>query len=453
MSRVILFGFDPDTNEPLDGRMVVETIAERDALNPQIKFAGLVTYVTTEDNYYSYDGANWHLLRTLTPEEVVDVSTISSKSSVSATLDDNDFIVALDIDGNVNDLVSGSRGEQGIQGIQGERGVQGEQGVAGQAGPQGSIGNTGPAGTQGQTGNTGAEGPKGDQGIQGIQGDQGNAGPQGSTGATGTKGDQGNGGVFTLDIYQSSITTPDTPIGGTYVVSTGVLTPPTGWVDLLPAPGIGETVHESRTTINPNVGFDTQIPAWSAVFTVGSQGPTGPAGPTGDKGDTGDIGPTGAQGIQGDRGLQGATGDKGDQGEKGDTGIQGIKGDMGDTGATGAQGDTGAAGADGMDGTDGTNGIGIAVGGTTGQVLAKVDDTDYNTRWVTQSGGVGTDRGAILNAFIKNSDGTLQWNTYDRDDIESFSVSDFDEYTTLPGGVRYALETNTDTINLLQIIE
>ena len=453
MSRVILFGFDPDTNEPLDGRMVVETIVERDALNPQIKFAGLVTYVTTEDNYYSYDGANWHLLRTLTPEEVVDVSTISSKSSVSATLDDNNFIIALDIDGNVNDLASGNQGPQGERGEKGDQGTTGPIGLTGGTGPQGMIGNTGPAGVQGQTGNTGSEGPRGDGGPQGIQGPQGNAGPQGSAGATGTKGDQGNGGVFTLDIYQSSITTPDTPTGGTYVVSTGVLTPPTGWVDLLPAPGVGETVHESRTTINPNVGFDTQIPTWSAVFTVGSQGPTGPAGPQGDKGDTGDIGPTGAQGIQGLRGFQGVTGDDGATGPKGDPGDTGAQGNTGAAGTDGTDGTNGTDGMDGTNGTDGTNGVGVPTGGTVNQVLAKIDDTDYNTRWVTQSGGGGTDGGAILNAFIKNSDGTLQWNTYDRDDIESFSVSDFADYATLPGGVRYALETNTDTINLLQIIE
>ena len=42
----------------------------------------------------------------------------------------------------------------------------------------------------------------------------------------------------------------------------------------------------------------------------------------------------------------------------------------------------GADGKDGVDGTDGVNGVGVPVGGATGQVLAKIDGTDYNTGWV-----------------------------------------------------------------------
>ncbi len=41
----------------------------------------------------------------------------------------------------------------------------------------------------------------------------------------------------------------------------------------------------------------------------------------------------------------------------------------------------------GTDGVDGSNGVGVPVGGTTGQVLAKIDSTDYNTQWVDQTGG------------------------------------------------------------------
>jgi len=62
-------------------------------------------------------------------------------------------------------------------------------------------------------------------------------------------------------------------------------------------------------------------------------------------------------------GATGATGAQGDQG------IQGV---TGDTGATGATGDTGAAGADGL---------GVPAGGTTGQVLEKIDGVDNNTQW------------------------------------------------------------------------
>ena len=39
----------------------------------------------------------------------------------------------------------------------------------------------------------------------------------------------------------------------------------------------------------------------------------------------------------------------------------------------------------GTDGADGADGQGVPVGGTEGQVLAKIDGTDYNTEWVTPS--------------------------------------------------------------------
>lgn len=41
----------------------------------------------------------------------------------------------------------------------------------------------------------------------------------------------------------------------------------------------------------------------------------------------------------------------------------------------------------GLKGTAGTNGQGVPAGGTAGQVLQKVDGTDYNTEWATPSGG------------------------------------------------------------------
>ena len=40
-------------------------------------------------------------------------------------------------------------------------------------------------------------------------------------------------------------------------------------------------------------------------------------------------------------------------------------------------------------GQQGANGVGVPTGGTTGQVLAKIDGDNYNTEWVDQSGGGG----------------------------------------------------------------
>jgi hypothetical protein len=42
-------------------------------------------------------------------------------------------------------------------------------------------------------------------------------------------------------------------------------------------------------------------------------------------------------------------------------------------------------GAAGTNGTNGTNGQGVVIGGTSGQVLAKIDGTNYNTEWISLS--------------------------------------------------------------------
>jgi hypothetical protein len=52
-------------------------------------------------------------------------------------------------------------------------------------------------------------------------------------------------------------------------------------------------------------------------------------------------------------------------------------------------GPPGANGTNGTDGQDGADGEGVPTGGTAGQVLAKIDATDFNTQWVDQTGGGG----------------------------------------------------------------
>ena len=122
-------------------------------------------------------------------------------------------------------------------------------------------------------------------------------------------------------------------------------------------------------------------------------------GDKGDKGDTGNTGATGANGYTPIKGVDYFDGAKGDTGNDGYTPIKGV--DYFD-GATGAKGDTGndgytpikgidyfdgTNGTNGIDGTDGTDGVGIPIGGTTGQVLAKKTNTDYDTEWITSSAG------------------------------------------------------------------
>lgn len=80
--------------------------------------------------------------------------------------------------------------------------------------------------------------------------------------------------------------------------------------------------------------------------------------------------------------FDGPQGPQGETGPKGDTGATGPEGPKGATGATGPQGPQGPAGPDG---------VGIPTGGTTGQVLSKASETDYDTEWTTPSGGDVTD--------------------------------------------------------------
>ena len=78
---------------------------------------------------------------------------------------------------------------------------------------------------------------------------------------------------------------------------------------------------------------------------------------------------------------------------------QGVAGSTGSTGATGATGATGPAG---------TNGVGVPVGGTAGQVLAKINSTNYNTQWVNVASGDflpltgGTMSGTIFLPSLRN---------------------------------------------------
>lgn len=171
----------------------------------------------------------------------------------------------------------------------------------------------------------------------------------------------------------------------------------------------------------------------------GDQGIQGEKGIKGDKGDRGDQGLKGDVGSKGDQGIQGAKGDKGDKGDTGAQGVQGIKGDKGDQGDPGAdgidgvgsdglsayevavndgfvgtesewllslkgepgeQGEPGVAGADGEPGEKGDQGdpgaagapgAGLPVGGTAGQVLRKINGTDYNTEWGDAGVQVATD--------------------------------------------------------------
>jgi microcystin-dependent protein len=130
---------------------------------------------------------------------------------------------------------------------------------------------------------------------------------------------------------------------------------------------------------------------WTTVeaLTLGPTGPTGALGPTGPTGAASTVtGPTGNTGPTGPTGAGGA------QGPQGAQGVQGNPGPQGDTGPTGATGPTGLTGVVISDDTPSSTSViwldsdeepdvPVPFGGTSGQVLAKVDAVDYNTEWKT----------------------------------------------------------------------
>lgn len=134
-------------------------------------------------------------------------------------------------------------------------------------------------------------------------------------------------------------------------------------IDFPNSPTIGETFVSGGRTWQWNGSV------WNAQAASGPTGPTGPIGLDGPTGPTGPLGPTGPEG-----------------GPTGPTGPTGPDGATGPTGPIGATGPTGAdSTVEGPTGPTGATGEGVIAGGTTGQVLSKASETDYDTEWVNVS--------------------------------------------------------------------
>lgn len=223
--------------------------------------------------------------------------------------------------------------------------------IAALQGEQGPQGEQGEPGSTGATGPAGPIGPQGEPGLEGPQGEVGPAGPTGATGATGPAG-------------------PTGPTG------------PTG-----------------------------------ATGATGPQGPAGPAGPTGSTGPAGAAGtlwyfgagaPSSGTGANNDVYINTSNGDLYKKISGTWTYQTNIKGPTGATGATGPQGDPGATGATGATGPAGP---GVPTGGTTGQVLKKNSNTNFDTVWATDltGGSSNIDNGTIDTQASRWSSSAGKW--------------------------------------------
>lgn len=268
-------------------------------------------------------------------------------------------------------------------------------------------------GIEGPVGPMGPQGPIGPQGPQGIPGIEGPQGEQGEPGASSSAIDYSyndtltvppGGGQMRLDTLNQTLATQmhlskfDAP-GSDFGIILSIID--SGYTIMVQDKDNStrhQVYHATGNSVDHGTYFTVPIvwedggdplPAGQRVWILflregnvgppgptgpqGIQGPVGPQGPQGNTGATGATGATGPQGPIGPEGPQGPKGDQGVQGNQGVQGVQGIKGDTGNTGATGSQGPQGAPGQ------------GVPTGGTTGQVLAKIDDTNYNTQWTTPS--------------------------------------------------------------------
>jgi len=142
------------------------------------------------------------------------------------------------------------------------------------------------------------------------------------------------------------------------------------------------TPIQYTVSIVDQLGGTVVVSPTTQTISIASPGPQGPTGGTGSVGPKGDTGATGAAGSAASITVGSvATGTAGSNAVVTNVGTSGAavfnftipRGDKGDTGNTGPMGSAGAAG------------TGVPVGGTAGQVLAKIDATNYNTQWITQS--------------------------------------------------------------------
>ena len=179
---------------------------------------------------------------------------------------------------------------------------------------------------------------------------------------------------------------------------------------------------ENGATFTPSVDDSGNL-SWTNDKGLPNPDPVNIKGPKGDTGATGEQGATGPQGPQGETGATGAAGPQGEQGDPGPAGADGItptigengnwylgdtdtgkpsRGEQGLKGDTGEQGPKGDTGEQGPQGLPGPTGPGVPTGGTTGQVLSKNSDSNYDTIWKDAEGGTALNNFKEVTATTEN---------------------------------------------------
>ncbi len=265
-------------------------------------------------------------------------------------------------------------------------------GVAGGAGPQGPEGATGPQGPQGDASTV--PGPTGPSGPQGPQGDAGPTGPEG--GGFGITYTITNNGSLDYIIEGFNDPTLNLVRGFTYNFSVNAAGYPL-WIKTAATTGTENTYNSGVTnngTATGTITFAVPLGAPSTLYYAAenSSDMYGTFGVV-------NLG-SATPGVTALSSLTDVTLTSPISGEflkydgtkwvnTSTTAGAGPTGPQGPAGSPGSPGLPGPSGPSGPSGAPGSTGTGIAVGGFTGQVLAKASNTEYDTEWVTISGGTG----------------------------------------------------------------
>lgn len=343
----------------------------------------------------------------------------------------------------------GPTGPTGLQGVPGADGVDGVDGERGPTGPTGLQGVPGVDGTDGADGARGATGPTGAPGTNGVDGVDGDRGPTGPTGAKGTTGDTGPQGEQGLRGQTGPTGAPGTDGTNGADGERG----PTGPTGLQGAPGVdgvdgadGERGPTGPTGLKGDTGdqgLRGQTGPTGLPGADGADGADGSRGPTGPTGLPGADGADGTNGVDGERGPTGPTGTPGTNGVDGVDGVDGDRGPTGPTGLQGVPGNDGADGVDGLNGATGPTGVGVPAGGTSGYVLAKASNTDYDTTWVAAAAG-GTGGGLGTTDQTLTADRTITTAGYNLDVAMTSG-----DTVTFHDGTNDLFQIDTNTIGTL----
>jgi hypothetical protein len=335
------------------------------------------------------------------------------------------------------DGVDGVDGTSGTDGSSGTSGISGTSGSSGTDGSSGSSGTSGISGTSGSSGTSGISGTSGSSGTDGSSGSSGTSGISGTSGSSGTDGTSGSSGFGGVSQAGSNISITGT---GTqedpYIINASSLA--SGTSGSSGTSGISGTSGSSGTAgtsgssgtdgtsgtdgSSGSSGTDGSSGSSGTAGTSGSSGTAGTSGSSGTDGSSGSSGTDGSSGSSGTSGISGtsgssgtsgisgtsgssgtdgSSGSSGTDGSSGSSGTSGISGTSGSSGTAGTSGSSGTSGisgtsgssgtdgSSGSSGTDGQDGVGIPSGGTSGQVLTKVDSSLYNVTWSDPTGASG----------------------------------------------------------------